>query len=627
MALMDQDPIVAEAKERYTQTDAYQTRMIARYRKYHHWYAPANDDQWPEDASERPGKIHITNNFIKPVVDIEARLQAIEPRYVLIPTDQSSQAERARAETVEKMMMEYMSMARFGIQSHTFCRVKALYGKGVWKVFWNEDENRPDVVAVENPQHLRIGWGASDFSVIDWTIYEYSLSPMEVMRRWPHLMVMPTPGREPLAIIPRAAGSHDDPLGQRMPERDITPHYQPSDYERKQVQVWDYWYRAEDGVPMNCIILERTAHAIDPTPHAELPDIPYIITENDHEPGTPEGVSSVAALIDLQIEMNRILSHWAQLIVDETDPSWQIDADPGFIGGIIPKAGQITAAGEGHEIKEIPKQIAVFPIDQLHQTMWFNIERLSGLPQVAFGQTAGSQISGRSLAVQIEATANRLDHKRTLLYEGYVQVLRMWSYMLTKVNPKVKGPDDKMVGIGAIFEGLMNWKIIAPEITPRHVIEHTMNTINKVTNGLMSMHTAMDELGIESPEDEIRMVGEERSDLTLNPGMVMQQLSAVAAAQQLQMNSQMMQAQADQAMAQAQGTAGAGEAAAMAQQQRGQPTLPEDENEPGMVPPTAPGSAPPAPGPGGKFAQTTLVRTNPQGQTSTLGQVSFNRPL
>jgi hypothetical protein len=256
--------------------------------------------------------------------------------------------------------------------------------------------------------------------------------------------------------------------------------------------------------------------------------------------------------------------------------------------------------------------------------MWFNVERLSGLPQVAFGQTAGSQISGRSLAVQIEATANRLDHKRQLLYEGYVQILQMWSHMLVKVNPKVKVPNqEQSVGIGPIFKGLTHWKIIAPEITPRHIIEHTMNTINKVTNGLMSMHTAMDELGIESPEDEFRMVGEERSDLTINPGMVMQQLSAVAAAQQLQMNSQMMQAQADQAMAQAQGTAGAGEAAALAQQQRGQPTLPEDENEP--LQRTGPGSPPPAPE--GKFAQTTLVRTNPQGQTSTLGQVSFNRPL
>jgi hypothetical protein len=615
---LEEATAIAEANARYTETESYQSNLVARYQRYHHWYAPLNDDHWPEDAARRPGKLHITTNVVKRVVDIEARLQAKLPRIVLVPTDLSEE-ERARAELTEKLHLEYLEATNWSSWLHDLCRIKAIYGKGVLKVKWNKKERRPDVENVENPANLRIGWGSSDFKVMDWALYEYSLSPQETMRQW-DVHVFPGPRGEPLVILPKGGGTHDDPLNQRKLEGfEPTENYTPSDYEKKQVKVWDYWYKRGDDV-YNCVILQQNYHAVPPTKHRELIDIPYIVIENDHEPGSPEGLSSIAPMIDIQIEMNREMSHWAQIINDETDPAWWTNGDTA-LGGLVPKGGEILPIGEG-EIHAFEKPVQTYPIEQLHGALWNQLHLTSGIPEIAFGNPGGSQVSGRALAVQIDAAINHLDPMRDRLYSGLRELLTFWTIMLEKLDPKMTLPDDRKVGMAKIVKGFRRWNIIAPEITPRDVAEHTTNTINKLNAGLISAANAMDELGIDSPQDELKLIADERSNIGLNPGFVQQIVAVYAAVQQMQLNAEQIAAlsgqQGSTALATAQDKTGANNV--VAQQQQAQPTLTESENQP--QPATQQGGVPALP-----LAQTTLVRANPQGQGQTLNQLAINRQL
>jgi len=613
--LVENQSVVTEARLRYSESEAYQSVLRSRYQRWHQWFAPNGDDQWPEDAARRPGKIHITANVIKPIIDVEARLQAKLPRIALQPSNPSLE-ERARAELVEKLMAGYLDASGWETWLHTLCKTKAIYGKGVLKAFWNKAERRPDVLVLENPANLRIGWGASDFSVMDWALYEYSLSPFEVMRRWPDVEVIPTRGTDPLQILQRAMGSHDDPLGQKLPlGQEPTRNYDPSAYEKKQVRIWDYWYKRGDQV-YNCIILQKQVHAVPPTLHKEMVDIPYFVVENDHEPGSPEGMSSVGPLLDIQIEMNRELSHWAQLVADEIDPAWQADVDT-LPPGSVPRSGEIIAVGEDGHITEIEKRINTFPIEQLHTAFWNQLHRQSGIPEIAFGNPGGSQVSGRALAVQIEGAINRLDPKRTLLYQqGIRDLLVFWTVMLERLNPKVDTGEGK-VGIGQMVKGLRRWKIVAPEITPRDVMEHTTNTINKVNARLLSVHSAMDEIGIDSPEDELKLVGEERSTLNLFPGDVQVQLAVYAAMQQLQITAAQLAQLVNPNMANDR----TGANNALAQQQQAQPGMGEGDNQGGQ-PATGLGGVPPA-----DVNQTTLVRSTATQQPQALNQLSINRQL
>lgn len=607
LSSLEEARIIAEARSRVAETDAYQAALVSRYRKYHSQYAPFDGDQWPTDGSRpgRSGKIHITSNLIKPAVNIPARLEAKLPRITLKPTSTQDEAERIRAETAEKSVVTWLEASDWHIWMHDLTRGKHLYGKGVLKVFWNSAEKRPDVSVVENPANLRVGWGSSDFRQIDWALYEYSLSPFQIMRRWPQIGVLPAKEPNgPLQVI-KVGGDHSDPLGQRPNNiPDLRPVYQPSDYERKQVKVWDYWYKDSKGKVYNCIIVGERVEA-ERAYHRELADIPYIVIENDHEPGSPEGISSIADLLDLQEEINRLLSMGVQLIVDNLDPAWQVD-DDSFPAGRVPKAGEIIPAGEGKQIRAIEKPVNTFPVEQVLDRLLDQYHRVSGLSPIMFGDPSGSQVSGRALAVMMDAYANRGDPRRDRLYAGLKELIIFWSIMVERLNPKVAGR-----GMKPIFDGLRAWTIVGPEITPKDVIEATTNEINKVNAKIQSRRSAMDNLGIDSPEDELDLIAEELSDLQLNPAEVQLQMAVYAALQQLGLSADQLQGALNPNEQQA------GQGAANIAQQQAQPALTQDQNEAGAQPATAPGGAPG----GGPLGLTVLNRTNAQQQPQALTQL------
>lgn len=636
--LVDELEVVQMARTRYSQTESYQARLISKYRRLHHYYAPRYGDQWPEDTAQRPGKIHITANICKAAADVDSRLQAIPPR-ITLPANGNDAESRRRAELAEKTMLRFLDISGWDIWLPDFVKPKCIYGKGILKVFWNSKEKRPDVSIIENPSNLRLGWGSSDFRVLDWAIYEYGISPTEVKRRFPSLDVLPTkdPNR-PLLLI--KGGDHANPL-ETIPPVSMRPQdslsrpvpYQPSDYEKMQLRVWDYWYKGADDIVRNAMLVEGVL-AEGPFTHPELIDIPYIVVENEHEPGSPEGISTIEPLIDIQVELNRVLSHWAQLVADEIDPAWQITGDnaDSVPDGVVPRAGEIVAAGSGNKIELIPKGVNQFPAQQLMQEFWTEFHRISGLPEILFGQTPGAQTTGRALAVQVEAAANRLDFKRRRLYQGLKELLVFWTFMLEKQNPRITmamrddegNPVEQEVALGDVVRGYRRWKVIAPEITPKDIIENTTNVINKVQAKLISLKTGRDELGIDSPEDEEDLVIEERSNAHLFPGDVQAFTAVMAALQQIQAQQQAM---AEQMGGNVQQNAQNGVNAAQQDAQEAQPSLGQDQNE--AQPATLAGGPPPggAFGPGAQSTATTLIRGTPQGGAQALNQISINRRL
>lgn len=618
-SVFEEATALAEARQRMAETDGYQGALRSKYQRLHFWYAPPNGDQWPWDASRRPGKIHYTGNVVKPAVDIGARLEAKLPR-VTLPPASLEEAERARAEVAEKSMMTWLEASGWEEWMHKMTRTKRLYGKAVLRPFWNKKDKRPDVTVIENPADLRLGWGASDFTELDWALYEYSLSPQAVMRRWKDIDVLPTQGRDPL-IVQRVGGDHSDPLGQKQNPSIVRlgPSYNPSDYERKQVKIWDYWYKRGDDV-YNCIILQESLHAVPPTKHREMVDIPYIPVLNDYEPGSPEGLSSVEQLTDLQEELNRAMTHWQQLVADEIDPAWQLTGKNAMVipGGMVPKSGQITPTGDENRIEPISKPVNQFPIEGLIRELMDQYHMISGLGEIAFGTPGSSQESGQALAVQMDAYNNRGEMPRIMMYRALKDLLIFWTIMVERLNPKIDTVDadgnPTKAPLAPIFKNFRRWQFVAPEITPKDVQSHTMNAINKLNAGVQSIRTTMDELGIDSPEDELSTIGEENSNIGLNPGKVQQQIAVWAAMQQMQIQQEQIAAAANlpgsnAALASAQDQTGANNVTA--QQQQAQPTLPTDENQPAPA----------------KVNALTLVRSNAQGEGQTLNQIGINRQL
>lgn len=594
-----------------------------RYEQYHRWYAPAGGDQWPEDLLERPGKIHITENIIRRFIDTEARLLSIKPRMTI--RAQPDEEQNRRAEATEKLFEKWLQQSGFNSWYFTFEQTKALYGLGVLKVFWNDKTKQPDVIVVEQPQNLMLGWGDSEFLSLDWSIYHYKISKLQARMKYPNCPeeFLDSSGFDTLSSVD-GANSHSDPLSQMSM---LTGTRIETDYERSQVSIWDYWYLDDKANVWNAILLNGNI-VEGPTKHLELPSIPYVVAEHDHEPGSPDGRGTAELLIDIQDGLNRAMSHYAQYIWDNSDPAYQLagpEAPMTIPDGLVPRPGEIIAPGPNARVELINMGVNNFPFDALIAAYWNQAHRITGLSEVLFGIPSSAQSSGRAIAIQLESSINALEPKRQRSYTAIETVLMMWHHIAKRKNPvlakarteEVDDPSIPPIEIPEIrakdvIEGMTDWVIIAPEITPRDVVEHTQNTINKINAKLMSNETGMNEIGIENPLEELDRIRAERTDAQLYPGDAQGTLAVAATAQQLGIQQGAIGAAAEGMAAQD---------AALADRQEAQPGLMEDQNQV----PTAQGMPPGEGGQplGGQFKP--IVRQGANMQSMPMSEIALPR--
>lgn len=587
-----------------------------RFREAIRYYAPLNNDQWPDDRMLRPGKIHVTANMIRAYCDIISRLLSLQPRLINKPPTQDLES-RKRAEVIEQFFYRLLEMTGWDVWLFDLNLSKEIFGVGVLKPYWNNDTKSPDVQVIEQPQNLMLGFGSNDYSVVDWSIYRYTVSMIEAQSRWPNAGIELTAEGNPKVagvlvdwstadksdIVDQKGHAQASPAGGGTPDltMDNTRSHMETYEMTHHLEVWDYWYR-EDGKIMNAVLLAN--RVVDgPNEHPELPIIPYLVSEAGHEPGSPEGLSTVELLRDVQVGYNRSISHWSQLVADNSGTAYQITGPTAgdVPEGVVPGSDEIIPVGE-NEIKPIQRNQNTYPINQLVDHYWELASRLTGIPEILFGQLAGAQTSGRATAVQIEAAMNRLDPKRRRLYQTLKDLLRIWGFMLSYKNIEVSitVPDPAAAGAAQspeapalitqkkgmkeLLDGFDYWKIIGPEITPRDNIEATQNAANKVQAHLSSIESAMDEIGVDNPRHEMDLIRQELSDPRLNPGNVQSFISAV------ELLKTLFQQPANPNAAQNGQT---GQNVQQAQDQQAQPTQFQDQNAPGNLP-SAPGGPPPA---------------------------------
>jgi hypothetical protein len=616
--ILDRIKIESLAKRRFGSAAPGAGARAARYRQAMKYYAPLNNDQWPEDKFLRPGKVHITANIVRAYCDIAARLLSIPPRLVNKPIA-ANQENRRRAEDIERFFYRLLDLSGWDVWLTDWALAGEIFGVGILQPFWNAATGTPDVNVIEQPQNLMLGYGSSDYSVVDWAIYRYTISFIEAQSRWPDArIVLGANGGPVVAGVPvnwsdsdkadivdqRSGSGASAEGGTASPDNPIGSGTHSEEYEHSShLEVWDYWYR-HDGKICNATLLGGRIVA-GPTVHPELPIIPYLIYEAGHEPGSPEGLSTVELLRDTQMGYNRALSLWTQYTLDNAGTAYQVKGPTSgdIPEGVIPLSDEMIPVGE-NSIDPIQRNQNTFPINQLIDQYWELASRLTGIPSILFGQLAGAQTSGRATAVQIEAALNRLDPKRRRFYQTLKDLLRIWGFMLSYKNSKIEVVEPaeadpaqqgiqaqepeltvKTVRLKTLLDGFDNWKIVAPEITPRDSIEATQNAANKVQAHLSSIESAMDEIGVEDPQHELDLIRRELADARLNPGQVQAYISA------LQLLDQLMQMQAQQQAAVDPAAAGdQGQAVQQAQDQQAQPTGFEDQNLA-----TGPGGAP-APG-------------------------------
>ena len=526
--------LIGEIRDRKSMLEPEQARLRAMFRRWDNLYYPqtvttGGPDHWPEE--EKPGRVHISDNTPPLYVDIPAGLEAYEPveNYV---AESSEKVDRDKAARAERLYFKWKDESEFELTNSKACIVKELYGFTYGKVYWDSIAEYPRVSLIDSPENLYVGWGASDFSRMDWTIYCYGLSPQSAQEMYG---VSVTAVKEDGAYYPMvtSTGDHADPIGSvfRRPEQESARFR--SEYEQMQVEVYDYWYRkpgkAKKGKASkpeiwNAIYVGN--YLVSNAHHPEYDELPYVPLPNTYIPGSPYGRSAFHDLEQMFREKDERITNAAQMIASITEGQrWQIvgsEAPDDVPVNAIPKPNKVAAPGPNAEIKAIQPFVPEYAVKDYIEMINAEMEDISGLNELLRGRAPATILgSSKAIAALVANYEARISMRRQLLYQ--------WRKRVWAMAAKIWEAKDSKVA--AIIDGQYRIEVSAPELTPRDELENAQKALNLVQNRVWSMRRAMNATGVEDPEDELNLIREEQTDAALNPAAVQTQVTLLGALQ------------------------------------------------------------------------------------------------
>lgn len=523
--------LIDEIRRKKSMLEGEQARLRSLFERMDNLYYPdaiqANGgaDHWPDGAT--PGRVHVSVNNIPVYVDVPASLQAVPPveNYIAPSSEPDDRDAAARA---ERLYFQWKDEDEFELKVHKACVVKGLYGFTYGKVMWDAQEKRPTISIIEAPENLYVGWGNSDYSRIDWTIYCYGLSPAAIVEDYGFGVVPIEVGRG--VYLPYVTtGDHSDPIGSVYGGR-VEYGRSKSFYEQMQVEVYDYWYRRPVGKGKSQIwnAIYVGNRIVSNTKHPEYDDIPYIPLANTFLPKSPYGRSELYDLEQLFREKDERLTNAGQMIQSVVGGQmWQLvgaEAPDEVPENALPKPNGVATPGAGNELRAIQPFMPQFAIEDYIKRLDQELETGSGMNELLLGRAPATILgSSKAIAALVANYESRIRMKRDLLYA--------WRKRVWKMAAKVWEAKDK--DVRSIIDGQYRIEIKAPELTPRDELENAQKAINLVQNRIWSAKRAMDATGVEDPEDETSLVREEQTDPAMNPQAVLQQATLLGTFQQL----------------------------------------------------------------------------------------------
>jgi hypothetical protein len=596
-----------EILERKSSVESENSRRRQLFRRFDNLFhaktiTTGGADHWADDQTARlGGRVHVSVNTHASYVTIPASLQAVRPVINYVATGPTKN-DRAAATARERLFFRWWEEADMDIVMEDAALYKALYGDTAAKVSFDEDDGYPVVEVISSPENLYLGYGASDYTEIDWALYHYGLSPREAMDEFGVDIIPVKDGNEYFPYV--NSGDHSDPLMSAWAasaERSIDRR--DTSYERMQVSVYDYWYKKNVGkgkdVTVNCVfvgnkLVEEKEH---PEYEGELPYIPLI---NSRIPGSPYGKPELYDVEQLLREKDERITNAAQFIQQIVGGQmFQLvgqDSPEEVPSNAIPKPGRIAAPGAGNRIEPIQPFLPNIQIEQYNQRIDRELAVVSGLNDLLLGVAPSSVLgSSKAIASLIANYEQRIAAKRKIFYRWIKQVWKTAAQVWAYNNPDV----------AMIISKEYRIEITPPELTPRDTLELANTAISLVQNRIWSAERAMDRVGVDDVNNEKDIIRDEQTDATINPAAVSTMANVVASFRQLGMQQPEGIGQPGSPMDQQ---------AAAAEAMRGENPSPQGDqsnNDPGMIPPSAQETQP---GNSSEGAPQTPEQLSAQGQ-------------
>jgi hypothetical protein len=227
--------------------------------------------------------------------------------------------------------------------------------------------------------------------------------------------------------------------------------------------------------------------------------IPFVIFPNLREPKKFWGTSDIPNLIQPQRELNRALSQLSRIlelsgnpiaVLENIGSAEDIKVQPGAVWTIPEDAkAYLLDLLQGGGIR-----LHIDYIDLIYRTL----HDVSEMPRAAYGGLE-RDISGAAMNIELGSLVQKVTRKRTIRTNAYHQR----NDMILRLAEKFMKEN---------FEGIQHRVLWGP-ILPQDVARQAQNEQLLVQAGVHSRRTAMDELGIQDPDEEFTRWLEERKKI------------------------------------------------------------------------------------------------------------------
>lgn len=231
--------------------------------------------------------------------------------------------------------------------------------------------------------------------------------------------------------------------------------------------------------------------------------IPFVIFPNIREPKKFWGSSDIPSLVQPQRELNRALSQLSRIL--------ELSGNPIAVLENIASAEDIKV--QPGALWTIPEDAKAYLLDllqgggvRLHvdyiELLYRSLHDISELPRAAWGG-AERELSGSALRIELGSLIQKIIRKRTIRTNVYHQR----NAMILKLAEMYKNEN---------FEGI-NHRVVWGYILPQDVDRQAQTEQLLVQAGVHSRRTAMDDIGIQDPDEEFsRWLEERRKILEMN---------------------------------------------------------------------------------------------------------------
>jgi len=443
------------------------TQRLANYRTNLDFY---QGNHWPTTSRHR----QLVFNYAKVSIDKVTSFLMQGLNFACYPREETDEL-KVRARSAEQLLRRVYEENNLQQLDYETEIDTAVLGDGCYKVIWDTNEKRIRITAPD-VSGIYAWWLGDDTSRV-WRVAScYTLTQEEVEMLYSGVIASEAKQSQGIATSPRFIGA---------------PRNDRKGAARNNVVVTEVWTDKTFD-----LFLDNDPIESKPNPYGF---IPFVIFPNLREPKKFWGSSDIPSLVQPQRELNRALSQLSRILELSGNPIAVLEN---------------IASAEGIKVQPgalwtIPEDAKAYLLDllqgggvRLHvdyiDLLYRALHDISETPRAAWGGIE-KELSGTALQIELGSLTQKVTRKRTIRTNAYHQR----NDIILKLAEKYMNENFEQINHRVV------WRPILPQDTARQAQTEQL----LVQAGVHSRRTAMDEMGIQDPDEEFNRWLEERTSI------------------------------------------------------------------------------------------------------------------